>query len=303
MVQNLYQVKKSKDLLKILDKHRDKLSVIMFSSKNCGPCIKFKSTFQKIAKSYVHDFFIYVDITNFSDPNGQFLKDVNVTPMFFFFYNHTLLHIMKGAILEEINIIIHAGHKHMEEIKEKQNIKPQHNIQEVSNISNTTEHIQEDNISNQQLETQKSIEINQSVHTEPLNIIDQKMEMMRLLHNLHTGGAPVSRHFNLNDSLEDMITEYNKVVTIQLPTSNANQIEHTTQQPENTLQMQADSSMYVEQTNKMTKEEREEYITQIRNLEKMRDIALQESSKRLTMLQRIKQEKLRMEANEQRYSR
>jgi len=103
---NLFQVLNSDDLDEIILTNPNKMVICMFSSKNCPPCVKIKPTFIEYSKTYTNSLFVYVDVM-FEDKKGKYLSHVEVTPMFLFFFNASMIANMKGSdenLLEQIII-------------------------------------------------------------------------------------------------------------------------------------------------------------------------------------------------------
>lgn len=104
-MQNLYQVIKSDDLDEIILSNPNKLIICMFSSKNCPPCSKIKPIFINYSKTHTDTLFIYVDVM-FEDKERKYLSHIEVTPMFLFFFNASLILNMKGSNETLLNQLI-----------------------------------------------------------------------------------------------------------------------------------------------------------------------------------------------------
>jgi len=125
---NLVQVIKEIDIDEILDDHIRDLVIIMFSSSKCGPCMNIKPTFIQTAKQKSNCFFIYIDITNYSDTTKNYTDKLKCTPRFAYYYNKQEIAYVIGQdeklFIKTLNDIIFRINEKKEEMKRRNLVRP-----------------------------------------------------------------------------------------------------------------------------------------------------------------------------------
>lgn len=97
MSDNIFKISKTNDLFQLLRDLNNKLIIIMFSAKWCGPCKSIKNNFYEFSKIYTNSLFIYIDIDEYNDKDCPIINKVDSVPTFMFFNNNNLLTLIKGA--------------------------------------------------------------------------------------------------------------------------------------------------------------------------------------------------------------
>ena len=97
MSDNIFKISKTNDLFQLLKDLKNKLIVIMFSAKWCGPCKNIKNNFYEFSKYYINSIFIYIDIDQYDDKKCPIINKIDSVPTFMFFNNNNLLTLIKGS--------------------------------------------------------------------------------------------------------------------------------------------------------------------------------------------------------------
>jgi len=167
---NIYQVLNEDDLEEIMNDYKQNLIITMYSSTSCGPCKMIKPTFVNISKDNPDCFFIYVNVEEFKEKKFTYTRNITAYPTFIFYLNNTEIGIVIGAQKEALV-------NTLQQIKNK--------IQEIVN----------------------SVEEEELEELDQLNI--QKIAMLKKLQALVMSGIQLTQGYNLNNSLEEMIAEFN----------------------------------------------------------------------------------------------
>ncbi len=187
MTNNIYRVRYCPDLDEILRDHAQKLVVVMFSSKSCGPCINFKPKFIQHAKQNPNCFFVYIDVNDFEDKNGKYIGKVRGTPKFVYFFNSQEVGDVLGAkevtFLETLNFFKDKIEERKREIM------------------------------------QRDISAKQQELFERQMLEKRKIDMLNKLYDLTSKGVKLTQSYNIDSDLQQMIWEY------QLHTNPHNQLK------------------------------------------------------------------------------
>jgi len=97
MNQNIYRVIDESQIDEILEEHKQDLVVMMYSSKNCGPCKTFKPKFVNLSAQHKDALFVYIDKTQFAITKNKYFKDCNLTPTFMFFFGGNNIAFVEGV--------------------------------------------------------------------------------------------------------------------------------------------------------------------------------------------------------------
>lgn len=175
MTNNIYQVLNEKDLDEILMNYPHNLSIIMFSSKTCMPCKKFKPYFVSGAQKFKDCFFIYIDLHQFEQTEYKYTKDVECTPKFIFYFDNKPIADMLGGDKDKFfESVAFLENKITEK---KKLIQSQKNQQEKNNDE-----------------------------------YYKKVYMIGKLSGLAALGFNSSKEFTHVDKFEDMVEEYNMLI-------------------------------------------------------------------------------------------
>ncbi|KAL1737463.1 thioredoxin-like protein [Schizophyllum commune] len=79
----------------ILDKSKDKLSVIDFHASWCGPCHAIAPVFEALSKQYKDVNFLKCDVDAAREVSGH--HGISAMPTFIFLKGHTKVHQVRGA--------------------------------------------------------------------------------------------------------------------------------------------------------------------------------------------------------------
>lgn len=178
---NLYQVLKSEDLDEIILTNPNKLIVCMFSSKNCPPCVKIKPIFIDYSKKHLDMFFVYVDVM-FEDKENKYLNHIEVTPMFLFFFNASVIANMKGSddklletiILDLKNKIEVEFNRIQQELLEQQEHQKEENkakiniLKQLANLESSGVSLTQDKVFNMDMSI-SDLQEELNLHTKPIN--------------------------------------------------------------------------------------------------------------------------------------
>ena len=94
---NIYQVLNEDDLNEIIEDNQNKLIVVLFSAKWCGPCRKIKPMFIDFSSKNKESFFVFINIDTFSDKKFKFMENVSNIPHFNYYYNNNLVKKIVGG--------------------------------------------------------------------------------------------------------------------------------------------------------------------------------------------------------------
>lgn len=167
---NLFQVLNYNDLKDIFDDNSDKLILIMFSMKTCGPCKLIKPKFVELSKKEQSCLFIYIDVENFVD--DKFISGVTSVPRFSFYYDNSEIASQEGANYEDL-------------------------IKAFYDLKIMIEHKKRE-IMNQELNKLNKF-----------NKQQEKIIMLKKLHDLTKKNIKLTNSYTLSSDIDDMLWEYN----------------------------------------------------------------------------------------------
>lgn len=165
---NIFQVLSDSDVEEIFNENTQSLIILMFSSKNCGPCMDVKPTFINLAKEHKDCIFLYIDIHNFKDEGGQIMKNVEATPKFSYYFNKQEIAYILGA---EKSVLL----KTVQDLKDKIEAKKR------------------EILAYEQENRQKEL---------------MKKDLLQKLYELSQQGVRLSQQYNMNSDLNEMKWEY-----------------------------------------------------------------------------------------------
>jgi hypothetical protein len=119
MAKNLYQVKKEKDIDKILDDYMQTLVITMYVTSTCDISRKFKSKFIEISKLFPQYYFVYININEFETSTQKYTKSIKETPLIVIYMGkQPLTHTIGPEYEYLINIIKSIGQQLENKAKE-----------------------------------------------------------------------------------------------------------------------------------------------------------------------------------------
>ena len=114
-------------------KKGNELVIVNFSSVNCGPCQRIKSSYRELQKEYKDVIFIYLDVDNVRYDDHPDLADVKSTPTFKGFLNGKIVGNAIGPNLRKVRNIIKDAESAGETVKKKKKVLRKKRIKEVEN--------------------------------------------------------------------------------------------------------------------------------------------------------------------------
>ena len=136
MSENIFKISKTNDLFQLLKDLKDKLIIIMFSAKWCGPCKSIKSVFYDFSKYYTNSIFIYIDIDEYNDKDCPIINKIDSVPTFMFFNNNNLLALIKGSDPNKLQETIKNCELKIIDINNTLTITEEKKLLEILNIHN-----------------------------------------------------------------------------------------------------------------------------------------------------------------------
>ena len=263
MEQNIYRVIDESQIDEILEEHKQILVVMMYSSKNCGPCKAFKPKFVNLAVQHRDVLFVYVDKTQFTITKNKYFKDYNLTPTFIYFFGGNNIAFVEGV--HEAAII-----KTLMTIKEKIEEKRQDMIKR--------EKLLEAQKENELQEVQINFPPEQN--NNDTIMMHKKVELLGKLRELEQYGVKMSKHYTLDSDYNDMLFEYEYHINHQYKQLN---------QPD--------------QQNKKQEQVKQEQVKQLQELGMLHQRMQMQNLQKLQSLKKIQQMKEQQEKNEQREER
>lgn len=251
--QNIFQVQKEGDLDEILNKHNDKLTVIMFSSSTCGPCLNFKPLFLSVSRENPDCFFVYLDVLSFEQSDYKYLKNVKSTPKFSYYFNKHNMADVHGAdkkvFLETMfflkNKIKERNYEIQKDTINRQQVQQQQMLrQQQQQLAE-----QHDHLAHQQQLSQQ----------DPQKLFNDKVEMLKKLYTLTQQGVVLSQNYGIDSDLHQMIQEYvrhtqsSQVPQVQIPIQSQNQTQNQSQnQSQTQTQTQTQNQVESQETHQLT---------------------------------------------------
>ena len=269
--QNIFQVQKENDLDEILSKNSDKLTVVMFSSATCGPCVNFKPIFLSVSRENPDCFFIYLDVSKFQQTEYKYLKNLKGTPKFSYYYNkYNMADVLgsdKKVFMETMFFLKNKIRERNYEIQ-KETINKQ----------------QEQLVQQQQQTTQNQ---------DPQKIFNDKLEMLQKLHALTQQGIVLSQNYGIESDLHEMIQDYVKQTTPKPVSEPTSEISLTNAKP--VVELSASTPISNEQ---LLQQKKQEQLKKIQELYQANKVLQMQQAMKLQKLQMIQKRKEQIERQE-----
>lgn len=279
MISNIFQVVKEEHLTEILNKNTQKIVLTMYSSKNCNPCKEIKPKFISIAKQNLDCFFVYIDVVGFAQKTGKYIEEERIesTPTFVFYFNGVSIAKIIGGyektIVDTLNLLrkkIEIKKQEMS-LKELEYIKKQQKELENTNL----------NLDNSENIVNSTNNINNSHQN--IEILSKKIEILNKLRELANTGITLTKSYNIESGLEEMLLEYNfHIQHIQLNINKTNQSSPTPTLTNN-------------QNQNLNQNKKEEQLKQLQDLNKMNQMMQMQQLYKLQQLKQLQQMKEQQE--------
>lgn len=211
---NLYKLISEKKYTKFLNDHPKKPIFVLVSSNNCPECQDIKPLFFKLSLDTKYDncMFGYVNLEKFDNPDDKY--SVSATPTIICYINNISLFVITGSnkniILDKINQVVNDISK-----KSIKSNKSSSSVYSTSSLSS----------SNDSNETHNTNDNNKNVNDEnnDQQLLNMKYNMLLKLNEFSRLGIPLTKHFSMNDTLDDIKKELTMHSTyIQYYTTNPN---------------------------------------------------------------------------------
>lgn len=189
MEQNIYRVINESQIDEILEDNKQKLVVLMYSAKTCGPCKLFKPKFVALANQHKDVLFIYIDRLQFTIGANKYFKKYESTPTFLYYFGNQELAYVVGVHETSIVSTIFT-------IKQKIEERRQEMMQREKLLEEQQRH-----------ETQK-IQLQEKPMNPSQELMAKKMDMLNRLRDFQQQGAKLTKNYTLESSYDDMVYEY-----------------------------------------------------------------------------------------------
>ena len=191
MNQNIFQVINESHFNEILSNHTQDLVVVMISSKDCAPCRLIKPKFVELSKQHKDIFFVYVDRSNYVPTENKYFTEFEYTPTFVFYFGRNKIAFVEGghepSLVKAILVLKQKIEDKRQEIQQQELILENQKLQELANLN---------------------LKQQQPPITEELILLNKKMELLNKLRELNNMGARLTKNYNLDSSVDELMFEY-----------------------------------------------------------------------------------------------
>jgi thiol-disulfide isomerase/thioredoxin len=329
MEQNIFQVINESHLDEILSQHVRDMVVIMLSSKDCAPCRVIKPKFVALSKEHSDVFFVYIDKSNYAVTQNKYFTEFEYTPTFVFYFGGNKIAFVEGghepslvrAIMVLKQKIDEKRHEfqQQEKLLEEQKTKELEAVNLLKKMQTPSQQSTQNNLQQtkqvqqqapQQVQQQTPQQVQQQtpqqVHqqappqiTEELILLNKKMELLKNLRELNNMGVQLTKNYNLDSSIEEMMFEFQFQTNPQFKQQILKQQllmhqEVVDNQPE---PKQEPVPVPVNNQTKEKLAKKQEQVRQIQELDMLNKKMQQQSFQKLQQLRRIQQMKEQQEKN------
>ena len=280
--QNLFQVINELHFDEILENNIQNMTIVMLGSKECGPCKIIKPKFVDLSKQHKDILFIYIDRANYQLGNNKYFNEFAYTPTFVFYFGGHKIAFVEGAhepsLLSAINVLKQKIDQKRKEIEQKEKLLEDQKRSELEAL-NLLEKMQNQQPSQQPLQ--------QPQVTEELILLNKKMEILQQLRNMSNAGVKLTKNYNLDSTLEELLTEYN----LQINSQQQSQQLQQPQQPQQSQQPDHNAELLKKQ----------EQVKQIKELDLLNQKMQAQSFQKLQQLRKLQQLKEEQEKNNEKH--
>jgi thiol-disulfide isomerase/thioredoxin len=267
MENNIFQVTEEQHLDEILQNNAQKLTLIMYSSKTCGPCKLIKPKFVFLSKQNKDCFFAYIDINAFVSTTRKYIMNVECTPKFSYYFGGKEVASFNGAheqaLIDTLTLL-----------KDKIEAKRKETLQKELLLSKQT-----------QLEIENNHVMDNVNHN--TDLMPKKIEILKKLRDLVQNGVILTKAYNLTSNYEEMLAEYELHVSANIPSEN-NKIQKIPQEMSNNVEPDTQNEEYKKQ----------EQIKQIKELTKINQMMQMQQLYKLQQYKQLQKMKEQLEKKE-----
>ena len=175
---NICRVTKESDIDEIVSENTHKLIFIMVGARNCQNSMVMRKEFIHLSKENDDIMFIFVDMTDFvRNDKTKYLKDVQELPSFIYIVGNNQVAFV--GPMDKLNEQLKKAIQTLMVVKER--------------IDSTKRDLLEQ-------ENKK-------------NIVERKVELLNMFREFQNNGIQLSKYYNLDSNLNEMIIEYKNIVT------------------------------------------------------------------------------------------
>jgi thiol-disulfide isomerase/thioredoxin len=142
---NLLNISSEKDLLNLFNNIQDKLIILYFTAKWCGPCKQIKPKYEEFARNHITSIFCIIDIDLYQDVSCKIVQLVSSVPTFDFYFMGNKIATVPGADVNALLQNINACERYVIQML---NVKTQQQIQTKSQNPNSNSNLNPNQIAN-----------------------------------------------------------------------------------------------------------------------------------------------------------
>ncbi len=349
--QNLFQVINESHFDEILENNMQNMIIVMLGSKECGPCKVIKPKFVELSKHHKDVFFIYIDRSNYQLTNNKYFNEFAYTPTFVFYFGGNKIAFVEGAheqsLLSAINVLKQKIEQKRNEVEQRERMLEEQKKSELEalNLLAKLQSSQQSTSSPQQPSSlQAQLPTTQELHQQsqstppsqsdqpqsqqpsqvPINeeliLLNKKIELLQYLRNMTTRGIKLTKNYNLDSSLEELMFEYQfqtnpqfrqHVLSQQSPQTQQSPQPQSPQQPPQQLPQlpsqqvtqpsqqppapESQQQSQIDHNNELLK--KQEQVRQIKELDLLNQRMQAQSFQKLQQLRKLQQMKEEQEKN------
>lgn len=220
MSQNLFKVTSGIQLNKFINNFPYSLFIVLINSNKSKQFINAKNLLKDLSTSYKNIYFVSVNNNNYSHDNVNYFSQVKTSPSFVFIISHTVLNIISGVnrikIIESIKEITPKIEQALNKLNTNENDNKEDNKEDNNIKDNNNE---DNNINSNNINNENNLEIEKDNTSE--NNLEFDNENQYLMNNIRNIimygklcaltdlGYTLTKKYELDHNLDDMITEYN----------------------------------------------------------------------------------------------
>lgn len=312
MDQNIFQVINENDLDEILSNHIRDLVVIMLSSQTCAPCKVIKPKFVGLSQQHKDVFFVYIDRSSYTITGNKYFTEFEYTPTFVFYFGGNKIAFVEGghepSLVQAITVLKQKIAEKKKEFEQQEKLLAQQKMNELEAISLLNK-MQNNNNNQNKITTPNNTEeenknVNNKQVTEEMIMLNKKMEILQKLRELNNIGIKLTKNYNLDSSIEEMMFEYQfqsnpqfrqQILQQQASVEQPPPVQQ--QSPPPPVQKQSDEETVENNSQQEELAKKREQVRQIQELDMLNKKMQAQSFQKLQQLRRIQQMKEQQEKN------